>query len=47
MLRSFHEDGLSEGQVLAKAHDHYRTVRDVIPLPWSISGEQDGCEANL
>ena len=41
-----HEDGLSEGQILAKAHHHYRMVRDAIPLQ-SKSGEQDGSEANL
>ena len=41
-----HEDGLSEGQILAKAHHHYRMVRDTIPLQ-SKSGEQDGSEANL
>ena len=41
-----HEDELSEGQVLAKAHHHYRMARDAIPLQ-SKSGEQDGSEANL
>ena len=42
-----HGDGLSEGQVLAKAHPHYRMVRDAIPLSCSISGEQDGNEVTL
>ena len=42
-----HEDGLSEGQVLAKAHHHYRMVRDAIPLACSITCEQEGNDANL
>ena len=42
-----HEDGLLEGQVVAKAHHHYRMVRDAIPLSGLISGEQDGNEVTL
>ena len=42
-----HEDGLSEGQVLAKAHHHYRMIRDVIPLSGLISDEQDSNEVTL
>ena len=42
-----HEGGLSEGQVLAKAHHHYRMVRDAIPLSGLIRGEQDGNEVTL
>ena len=42
-----HEDGLSEGQVLAKAHHHYRMIRDAIPLSGLISSEQDGNEVTL
>ena len=44
---NIHEDGLSEGQVLAKAHHDYRMVSDAMPLSCSISGEQDGNEVNV
>ena len=42
-----HEDGLSEGQTLAKSHHHYRMVYAAIPLSCSISGEKDGNEVKL